>query len=317
MYAIRLVSSGVYTAKQAKNIPNIILNSLVDTLNVKAKVPHTLVLLINDSRFWNNTDILEYQMERLLMKFIKEIRRIIEARNLSLPPRAVNWDYPRIFITRALPLPNNMTKPYPKGFKGNRKTYNQLIQKGELVHNYRSIHFAEFTSDNANHFFAPDGTITRLGHLNIWATVSDAINKADNQDRIRQNKAKAKQLAMQVSITQSELQQIDHDVLDDTTDSDVELLDDNKQQFEHHDEARVPDNYRKRPIKRALLTEFNKLDSKIYSGDLPTNTHSNKSSTQGNHPRHHNIGYPPRGGGHHRGGRGKHFHKVGWRNKQW
>lgn len=120
MYAIRMVMSGIYTAKQAKNIPSIILNSLEDTLNVKAKVPHTLVILINNSRFWNDADLLQYQMDRILKRFFKEIARIIEDRNLSLPPRAVNWDYPRIFITKALPLPNNMSKPYPKGFKANR-----------------------------------------------------------------------------------------------------------------------------------------------------------------------------------------------------
>lgn len=48
MYAIRLIPSGIYTAQQAHNMPNLLLNSLVDTLNVKAKVPHTLVIIIND-----------------------------------------------------------------------------------------------------------------------------------------------------------------------------------------------------------------------------------------------------------------------------
>lgn len=195
MYAIRMVPSGLYTAKQAENIPNIILNSLVDTLNVKAKVPHTLVIVINDSRFWNNGDLLTYQMERILRRFFKEIRRIIEARNLSLPPKAVNWDYPRLFITKALPLPNNMTKQYPKGFKPHRRRYNKLIQRGESEDNYRAINFNDFTSENDNKLFTPDGAVTTKGFHSFWATISDAIHKADNQDRIELNKARAKQLA--------------------------------------------------------------------------------------------------------------------------
>lgn len=206
LYAIRIVSSGIYTAEQAKNIPSILLNSIVDTLNVKAKVPHSIVILINDQRFWNNGDLLTYhQMERIINRFFKEIRRIIEDRNLSLPPRAVNWDYPRIFISKALPLPNNMTKPYPKGFKANRRKYNKLIQRGEIQHNYRSINFAEFTGENANALFSNDGSISTQGYTYLWSAISDAIHKADNFDRIMINKAKAKQLAAEISVTLSEI----------------------------------------------------------------------------------------------------------------
>lgn len=249
MYAIRLVSPGIYTDKQARNMPNIVLNSLVETLNLKAKVPHTIVILVNDYRFWNHCDILTHQMERILARFFREIRRIIEDRNLSLPPRAVNWDYPRLFITRAMPLPNGMTKPYPKGFKQNRRKYNRLVQRGEVHHNYRSINLAEFTSENNNKLFAPDGTLTKMGHKQLWISISDAIHKADNQDRINMNKVKAKQLATQVAITNSEMRNIHagEDL------SDVEPLQNN-----NTSDIGSPSTLLQKPTKRALLEDFNR-----------------------------------------------------------
>lgn len=63
MYAVKMIPSGTYTPQQAKNMQNIILNSLVDMLNMKAKVPHMVVVIINDYKFWNNADLLIYQME--------------------------------------------------------------------------------------------------------------------------------------------------------------------------------------------------------------------------------------------------------------
>lgn len=126
IYAIRIIPPGIYTYNQATNKPNLLLNLFVDMLNQKAKLPHTLVIVINDHKFWNQTDLLQFQMERLIRKFIKEIQKIAEQRNFSLPIKAVNWNYPRLFITKALPLPNNM-ESYPKGFKANRRKYNKLL----------------------------------------------------------------------------------------------------------------------------------------------------------------------------------------------
>lgn len=292
MYAIRLVSPGIYTAKQAKNIPNIVLNSLVDTLNVKAKVPHTLIILINDHRFWNHSDLLSYQMERILQRFIKEIRRIIEDRNLSLPPRAANWDYPRIFINRALPLPNNMTTPYPKGFKSNRRKYNKILERGASEHNYETINLPDFTSDNDNELFSRNGSITNKGYIQLWMAISDTVHKSDNRHRINMNKVMAKQLSAQItSGVLPSNQPTDKEEL-----SDIELLDTPKQPVT-------------KPTKRALVVDFNKCDrrnidvppqstspqstiSEYYTSN-PNTHHINKQYNQNahqnkwNHPRTH------------------------------
>lgn len=248
MYAIKLIPTGLYTAQQASKMPNIILNNLVDTLNIKAKVPHTIVIVLNDHRFWNNADILQYQMNRILSRFIKEIKRIAEARNLSLPPKAVNWDYPRIFITRALPLPNNMSKPYPKGFRSNRRKYNRLLLRGEEKLDYKSINLAEFTCENSNGLFQQDGTLTPSGYISLWTSISDAVHKSDNHNRILLNKAKAKQLSEQITVTSGEVARVyDDDGFSDL--SDVEPIN-----------AIPPDCSRDRRMskaRRALVSDFN------------------------------------------------------------
>lgn len=262
MYAIRIVSPGVYTSKQAKNTPNIILNSLVDTLNTKAKVPHTLVILMNDYRFWNNKDLLDQQMNRILHRFLREIRRIVEARNLSLPPRAVNWDYPRIFLSLALPLPNNMTKPYPKGFKANRKAYNQLLQEEEDQLNYHSISMASFSSENENNLFSEDGVITQKGYRAMWTMISDTIHKSDNQIRIEINKARAKHLAAQMTSMKSEAQNKSGSL----SDSDVSEIDCGDRSRERT----------RKVTKRALIDEFNSSDRRNFNQksqpDSPSST---------------------------------------------
>lgn len=306
MYAIRIVSSGVYTAKQAQNMPNIILNSLVDTLNMKAKVPHTLVIVLNDLRFWNNSDLITYQIERIIKRFVKELRRIVEARNLSLPPRAVNWDYPRIFLTKPLPLPDNMMKPYPKGFRANRKEYIKLLQQLEIELNFKTINFSEFTCENQNKLLAAtDGSLTTLGYKNFWITMSDAIHKADNQDRITLNKAKAKLLAAQISITQTEMKEL-HGNEDNL--SDIDIIPD---EDESTDGERVTQHH----TKRALIDEFNKSgdswkqrhdNNKTMSGahSTPQSAISEYYTVQGNQRRHHNTG-PGRGRMHHPPFKGK------------
>lgn len=308
MYAIRIISPGVYTAKQAKNTPNLILNSLVDTLNTKAKVPHTLVIMMNDNRFWNNSDLLTHQMERIIARFLKEIRRIIEARNLSLPPRAVNWDYPRIFITKALPLPNNMTKPYPRGFKANRKAYNKVLEQAEAQHNFKLINLSEFTSENDNKFFVGDGTISQCGHRNLWISISDAIHKSDNQIRINLNKVKAKQLAAQIGSNISPKE----------TSSDLEMSD-----VEYINTSRDNPPKPPKPAKRALIQDFNNSDHHGNFTSSPASvaseyfTAANKQERRahlGNQPTHHKHGHQCY---HHKPsfrGKRKHKGKQNWRN---
>lgn len=64
-YAVRIISPGIYNHQ---NIPLVILENLVETLNHTAKVPHTIVLAMNDRKFWNDKVLLNKEMAWILKK---------------------------------------------------------------------------------------------------------------------------------------------------------------------------------------------------------------------------------------------------------
>lgn len=211
-YYVKRITSGEYQVdyKTIPNIPAMLLGNLVETLNEPrhAKVPHTIVIILNDYRFWNNKPILQNEMGEILRKFIKELKSIMEARNYALPEKAADWNNPRIFITRALPLPNNMTKPYPKGFRANRRRFNRLLQKGADKGKYKMINLHSFTCENKNQLFNEDGRINDEGYRELWIAVNDAIHKEDVLETVLLRKLRAKKLAQEVE-NQTELSDSD------------------------------------------------------------------------------------------------------------
>lgn len=82
-------------------------------------------------------------------------------------------------------------------------------------------------------------------------TISDAIHKADNQDRINFNKLKAKQLSLQISFTTQDLQSVCDD--GDDSMSDIETVKDGDE---------LKRRKWKQPTKRALVPDFNASTSK-------------------------------------------------------
>lgn len=199
-YAVKRLSSGTYQAPKDKpcNVPSLILNSFVTALNdpINLKIPDIIVILWNDYQFWNDTVILKEQTGKILHKFFKELKKIVDIRNFALPEKAVNWDNPRIFVNKPLPLPNNMSTKYPPNYKSNRRRFVKLLQKGSVKDGYTLINFEEFTCENKNNFFKHNGSITEDGLTYIWTVISDSIQHNDKQMDVAARKAKAKQLAI-------------------------------------------------------------------------------------------------------------------------
>lgn len=192
-YAVKIVSPGLY---DHGNVPLVILDSLVETLNNNAKIPHTIILALNDKKFWNYKDLLAKEMAWILKKFLKEFHKIIDARKYALDASAVNWDQPRLFITRPLPLPANLSSAdYPTGFRSNRRKFNRLLDKARDSGRFTIMNLASFTSQNKNQFFKSDGSISEKGYEQFWIELSDAVQKDDEQVRMLLNKLKAKKLA--------------------------------------------------------------------------------------------------------------------------
>lgn len=288
MYAIQCISTGIYTVHQATNMPNLLLNVLVDTLNAKAKIPHTLVIVLNDHKFWNQSfDLLQFQMERIITKFIKEIQKIVEARNWSLPPKAVNWDYPRIFITKVLPLPNGMECPYPKGFKTNCRKFNKLLLRGEVPNKYFTINMAAFTCENDNNLFNKKGGLTDKGFREFWVAIRDAIHKSDNARRIKENKMKAKMIAKQITLNNGDVNQ--YNDKSDGNLSDIEALEsETTHNTAHH--SKPADSPKSKP-KRSLINAFNASEQHLprYQSHSPAPSDLSEYYTAAGNFRHSNL----------------------------
>lgn len=197
-YDLKRIPPGIYSYDKDKpfNAPALIMDNFVDTLNLpnNPKVPDTVVILWNDYHFWNDEIILQNNMVKVLHKFIKEIRKVAEIRNFALPEKAANWDNPRIFVTRPLPLPNGLGR-YPANFKANRRKFLKLLHKGSKRDGYTTINFDEFSCENKNKYFNTNGTISDDGYNYIWMAISNKIQEIDKeQDKLRR-RIKAKQLA--------------------------------------------------------------------------------------------------------------------------
>lgn len=197
-YDLKRLTPGMYGHDISKplNVPAIIMENFVDALNlpVNEKVPDTIVILWNDHRFWNDELFLQNNMSKILHKFIKEIRKISEIRNFALPEKAANWDNPRLFITRPLPMPNGFAK-YPPHFKSNRRKLLKLLHKSSKREGFTAVNFDEFSCDNKNGYFNSDGTIAEEGYNYIWMSISNKIQEADREKEKLCRKLKAKQLA--------------------------------------------------------------------------------------------------------------------------
>lgn len=265
-YYVKRVPPGTYSYDKdvPLNAPSIIVNNYISTLNDvdSAKVPHTIVILWNDYRFWNNSDLLQHQMKRILHKFVKEIKKITEIRNFDLPEKAANWSFPIIFISQPLPLPNNMTTRYPDSYKSNRRRFTRLLQKGEAKDGYITINFDEFTCENKNKFFNKNGTIAPEGYDYIWLAVSEAIQSNDECQEKLIRRAKAKQLAALEPDKQSPKQ--DQDI--------------NIDGIWPGQQSPIDKPTKNSPARRSLQSEFNQVDPMAGKRQSlpPSQTHSKK-----------------------------------------
>lgn len=211
-YDLKRLPPGIYSYEKDKpfNAPALVLENFVDALNQPAnpKIPHTVVILWNDYRFWNDDILLQNHFGKILHKFFKELRKVVEIRNFALLEKAANWDNPRIFVSKPLPLPNGMAK-YPHNFKANRRKFLKLLHKSSKRDNFNLINFDQFSCENKNHFLNHDGSISDEGYNYLWLAISDKIQESDKKQETQKLRIKAKQLASTDTTSESPNHQSD------------------------------------------------------------------------------------------------------------
>lgn len=202
-YAVKVTTPGI---NNVSSIPAIVANTFVDLLNENPKLPHSLIIAVDDYKFWNDRDLLASEMKWILKKFMKEMIKIAELRKLALHTKAVDWESPRFFITRPLPLPNNMPSEfYPKGFRANRRRFCKLLDRVATKCGFEQINLPEFQSNNDKQFFDKAGEISEKGFTMFWISISDAVHKVDDRHQIQFNKRKAKRLAQAIAASASKI----------------------------------------------------------------------------------------------------------------
>lgn len=272
-YAVKIASPGMY---MGNNVLAIILDSLVDMLNANPKIPHTMIIVLNDKKFWNDKDLLSKQMDRLLTKFLKELHKILDLRKYALDEKAVDWDCPRLFLTRPLPLPNNLAKEsYPTGFRSNRRKFNKILDKSTKQGNYSIINLAGFTSQNKEKLFDLNGKISEKGLRQFWIEISSAIQLDDETQRIAANKLKAKKMAMTI---QAELLDENDSDLSDT--EKVSDKGDDENISKHQPEKRQC----KLPSRRQLSKQFDSPRRRMEPGKSAS---PSQTETKRSHQVHH------------------------------
>lgn len=187
-------------------------------------------------------------MAWILKKFFKEFNKILDARKYALDDKAVNWDYPRVFVTRPLPLPSNLpAAKYPSGFRSNRRKFNKLLDKAKSDGKFTVMNLGSFTSQNKNQLFDPDGIISEKGYRHLWTEISDAVQKDDDQVRMMINKLKAKQLAKSM---EEELMTVDSS--DDEEKTTPQKRDDSSQKKKNYRQKSLI----KSPVRQSLTHTF-------------------------------------------------------------
>lgn len=173
-YDVKTISS----QSASSNAVEVITTLLVTMLNTQPKLPHTIVVLLGDTKFWCDDIALKYAMDTIMIGLLKEIKRIIQLRQRDLPPKAVSPD-PLIYFVKLHWKPENAIDSvwmYPK----KRRTFNRLLDSIMRPRGVKTISLNEITVKVDKGFFLNHRSLSERGFRQIWKSLSEAISDFDN-----------------------------------------------------------------------------------------------------------------------------------------
>lgn len=159
------------------NALEVILSSLVGALNNRPKLPHTIIIMLGDIKFWCDHQSLQFTMDSLLKVLIKEIKRIIQVRQRDLPVKAQSDD-PRLFAVKLNWKPEKAVDSvafYPK----KRRTFNKLLDSVVRPRGVSTILLHEINDQWDPDLFLGHGELSQKGYRQVWSSLSKAIHDFD------------------------------------------------------------------------------------------------------------------------------------------
>lgn len=157
------------------NAAHIITSALVNMLNTRPKLPHTMIVMLGGIKFWCDDHALKYSMDAILIGLLVEIKRIIQQRQEDLPVKALGPD-PAIYFVKLHWRPEmgvDSIPMYPK----KRRTFNRLLDTIMRPRNVRTISLNEITVKVNPEFFLAHGNLSEQGYRQLWKSLSEALEE--------------------------------------------------------------------------------------------------------------------------------------------
>lgn len=155
------------------NAVEVVLYSLIGALNTRPKLPQIIVVMLGDVKFWCESQALKFTMDSILMILLREIKRIVEARQQDLPVKAVGPD-PAIFFVKLLWKPEKAIDSV-SGYPQKRHTFNKLLDSIVRPRGANTITLHEINDRCDEDLFLTHGNLSEKGYRQIWKSLSEAI----------------------------------------------------------------------------------------------------------------------------------------------
>lgn len=162
----------------SNNAVEVILNSLVGVLNNRPKLPHIIIVMLGDVKFWCDQQALKFTMDTIIKSLIKEIKRVVETRQRDLPLKVIGPD-PPIFFVKLNWKPENALHSVPL-YPKQRRTFNKLLDSMVRPRGGNTITLHKINDKFDKDLFLGHGDLSEKGYRQIWKSLSEAIEDFEN-----------------------------------------------------------------------------------------------------------------------------------------
>lgn len=178
MYILKRYETKAFLPASSPNAVKAVIDALITALHERPIPPHTLCILLDDSNFWCDSMLLDYNMDMILTTLIREIIRVLETRTRDLPLRCVPDFTTKVIISKLTFRPEDAVGIVP-GFREKRRKFNNQLDQIADQKRIRTISFDEITPKFSEAIFQSHGNLAKDGYRQIWNSLSNAIEDLD------------------------------------------------------------------------------------------------------------------------------------------